>query len=177
MKNNKKLSLARQAAFPPPCARQAEGRWQRDPSRSLGFVWAPGLEKLPKKGQHAVQNSAKMKPNTCQNGPQMGPRRWPGGPKSGEKTASQQKGREHATDPPFLAEKVANMARTWAPRWSQNRTKIDTKINQKNHASWDRFLEGFWKIFGRKMDACWHQTRIENRALRKYEKSHLELAR
>ena len=158
------LSLAWQAAFPPPRVRQAEGRRQRDPSRSLGFVWAPGLEKLPKKGQDVLQNCAKMKPNTCQNGPQMGPRRWPGGPKSGEKTASKQKGREHTTDPPFLAEKVANMAPTWAPRWSQNRTKIDTKIKQTNHASLDRFLEGFWWIWGGKMEPSWHQNRIKNRS-------------
>ena len=100
----------------------------KEPIKKFGFVWAPGLEKLPKKGQYVLQTCAKMKPKTCQDGPQMGPRRWPGGTKSGGKTPSKQKGREHATDPPFLAEKVANVAPTWAPRWSPNRTKIDAEI-------------------------------------------------
>ena len=118
-----------------------------------------------------AQERPRCYPKLCQNGAenlpkwtQMGPRRWPGGPTSGEKTPSKQKGREHATDPPFLAEKVANMAPTWAPRWSQNRTKFDTKINQKINASWDRFLEGFWWIWGGKMEPSWHQNRIKNRS-------------
>ena len=117
-----------------------------------------------------------MKPKTCQNGPQMGPRRWPGGPKSGEKTPSKQKGREHATDPPFLAEKVANMAPTWAPRWSQNRTKIDTKIIQKVNASWGQFLEEFWKILEGKMEPSCHQKRTQKTMLPLKPKSQLNVS-
>ena len=39
--------------------------------------------------------------------------------------------------------------------------KIDAKIDRKIDASWDRFLEGFWWIFGGKMEACWHQNRAK----------------
>ena len=56
-----------------------------------------------------------------------------------------------------------------------SRLKIDVKIDQKIDAFQDRFLERFWWILGRKMEACWHQNRIEHRALRKCAKSHLEL--
>ena len=38
---------------------------------------------------------------------------------------------------------VANMVPTWLPKWSQNREKIDPKINHFFDASWDRFLIGF----------------------------------
>ena len=38
------------------------------------------------------------------------------------------------------------------------RLKIDAKIDRKSDASWNRFLEGFWWIFGGKMEACWHQN-------------------
>ena len=40
-----------------------------------------------------------------------------------------------------------------------SRLKIDVKIDQKSDASWDRFLGGFWWIFGGKIKACWHQNR------------------
>ena len=29
-------------------------------------------------------------------------------------------------------------------------------------ASWDRFLGGFWRILGAKMEPCWHQNRTQN---------------
>ena len=57
--------------------------------------------------------------------------------------------------------KVANMAPSWLPKRSQNRRKIDGKIDRKCNASWNRFLEGFWWIFGGKMEACWHQNRTK----------------
>ena len=37
--------------------------------------------------------------------------------------------------------------------------KIDAKIDQKFDASWDRFSEGFWWIWGGKMEPSWHQKR------------------
>ena len=50
--------------------------------------------------------------------------------------------------------------RRLGPPWGVlNRRKIDAKIGRKNDASWIRFLDGFWWIFGRKMEACWHQNR------------------
>ena len=50
--------------------------------------------------------------------------------------------------------------RRLGPSWGVlNRKKIDAKIDRKNDASWNRFLEGFWWIFGGKMEACWHQNR------------------
>ena len=59
----------------------------------------------------------------------------------------------------ILSEKVANMAPSWPPQSKQNRRKNEAKIDRKNDASWNRFLEGFWWIFGGKMEACWHQNR------------------
>ena len=58
-----------------------------------------------------------------------------------------------------LSEKVANMAPSWPPKSKQNRRKIDAKTDRKIDASWERVLEGFWWIFGRKTEACWHQNR------------------
>ena len=37
---------------------------------------------------------------------------------------------------------VANMAPTWPPKRSPNRSKIEAKINQFLNASWDRIFEG-----------------------------------
>ena len=53
------------------------------------------------------------------------------------------------------------MAPSWPPKSKQNRRKIDAKIDRKIDASWNRFLEGFWWIFGGKMEACWHQNRAK----------------
>ena len=50
--------------------------------------------------------------------------------------------------------------RRLGPSWGVlNRRKIDAKIDRKNDASWNRFLDGCWWIFRRKMEACWHQNR------------------
>ena len=51
------------------------------------------------------------------------------------------------------------MAPSWVPSWSQNGEKIDAKIDQKFDASWDRFLEGFGRFLGAKMEPCWHPNR------------------
>ena len=44
---------------------------------------------------------------------------------------------------PFGAEKVANIALTWAPKWSQDCQKIDAKMHHFFDVSWNRFLGGF----------------------------------
>ena len=72
---------------------------------------------------------------------------------------------------------VANMAPTWLPKRSQNRIKIEAKIDQNFDASWDRIFEGFWWILEAKWRHVGLQNRILNQALRKCGKSHLELAR
>ena len=72
---------------------------------------------------------------------------------------------------------VANMAPTWLPKRSQNRVKIEAKIDQNFDASWDRIFEGFWWILEAKWRHVGFQNRILNEALRKCGKSHLELAR
>ena len=59
----------------------------------------------------------------------------------------------------FQSQHGPNMAPSWVPRWSQNGEKIDAKIDQKIDAFQDRFLKRFWRIFGRKMEASWHQNR------------------
>ncbi len=48
--------------------------------------------------------------------------------------------------PPPGAEKVANMAPTWVPKWSQDGQKIDAQMHHFFDASWNRFLGGFWWI-------------------------------
>ena len=64
---------------------------------------------------------------------------------------------------------VGNMGPTWFPKRSPNRSKIEAKVNQFLNASWDRIFEGFWWIFGWKMEPSWHQNGILNR-------SYLEIA-
>ena len=54
--------------------------------------------------------------------------------------------------PPPGAEKVANMAPTWVPKWSQDGQKIDAKMHHFFDASWNRFLGGFWWILATKIE-------------------------
>jgi len=49
------------------------------------------------------------------------------------------------------APKTAQDGPSWLQKWSQNRRKIDGKIDRKCDASWNWFLEGFCWIFGGKM--------------------------
>ena len=44
--------------------------------------------------------------------------------------------------------KVANMAPTWLPKWSHDGQKFDPKLDHFFDASWGRFLDEFWTIFG-----------------------------
>ena len=62
------------------------------------------------------------------------------------------------------SKKVANMAPTWSPKRSQNREKIEAKIDQNFDGSWGRIFEGFWWICESKMEPSWHQSRIPNRS-------------
>ena len=92
-------------------------------------------QRAPRGGQDAPKTEKEDRPNI--NHPRLVPRRR------------------------VLSEKVANMVPSWPPKSKQNRRKNDAKIDRKNDASWNRFLEGFWWIFGRKMEACWHQNRAK----------------
>ena len=58
--------------------------------------------------------------------------------------------------------KVANMAPTWSPKRSQNREKIEAKIDQNFDGSWGRIFEGFWWIWEGKMEPSWHRNRAQN---------------
>ena len=60
------------------------------------------------------------------------------------------------------SKKVANMAPTWSPKRSQNREKIEAKIDQNFDGSWGRIFEGFWWIWEGKMEPSWHQNRTKN---------------
>ena len=62
-----------------------------------------------------------------------------------------------------LAEKVANMAPSWAPKSIKNRSKIYAKIDRFFDASWDRFMDEFWLIFASKMEGSWYQKHFKNR--------------
>ena len=110
----------------------------------------------------------KMGPRNLQNGGPNLPNRAQIAPRGGHDAQKNEK--EHTLNKkrgalgngcPHFEEKVANMAPSWPPKSSQNRRKIDAKIDRKIDASWDRFLEGFWWIFGGKMEACWHQNRAK----------------
>ena len=75
---------------------------------------------------------------------------------------------------PSWAEKVANMAASWLPKRSQDGPKIHQNFDHFLDASWDRFLNEFWSIFGSKMEASWHQNRSKidvNFERRFFEKS------
>ena len=50
---------------------------------------------------------------------------------------------------------VANMVPTWLPKRSQNRVKIEGKIDQNVDASWDRIFERFWSILGAQVEPSW----------------------
>ena len=57
------------------------------------------------------------------------------------------------------SKKVANMAPTWLPKWSQDDPKIHQNLDHFLDASWDRFFYDFWSIFSSKMEASWDQNR------------------
>ena len=118
-------------------------------------VGAKNLEILKKMGTKKLQNGG---PNPPKSSPE-GAKRGPGRPENRKKRQTQQKTPVPQLVPPILGEKVANMDPSWPSKSQQNRRKIDAKIDRKNDASWNRFLEGFWWIFGGKMEACWHQNR------------------
>ena len=59
--------------------------------------------------------------------------------------------------------KVANMAPTWLPKWSQDGDKIRSKTRSFFDASWSRFLDDCLPMFGPKMEPTWHQNGIQNR--------------
>ena len=52
------------------------------------------------------------------------------------------------------------MAPSKPPTTSKSRLKIDVEIFQKFDASWDRFLRGFGRIVGSKMEPYWHSRCI-----------------
>ena len=60
------------------------------------------------------------------------------------------------------SKKVANMAPTWSPKRSQNREKIEAKIDQNFDVSWGRIFERFWRIWEGKMEPSWHRNRAQN---------------
>ena len=79
------------------------------------------------------------------------------------------------------------LSASWPHLSGQHGSKLASQIGWKSlkNRCWKR--SKIWcilgSIFGRilvdfgKVEACWHQNRIENQALRKCAKSHLELAR
>ena len=99
-----------------------------------------------------------MEGQTFQNRAEIGPR----GRQDDQKIEKQHRPNKKGGGAPqpctTLGENVANMAATWVPRWSQNGEKIDANIDQKIDASWDRFLAGFGRILGAKMEPCWPQN-------------------
>ena len=62
----------------------------------------------------------------------------------------------------LASKKMANMAPTWSPKRSQNREKIEAKIDQNLDGSWGRIFEGFWWIWEGKMEPSWDQNRARN---------------
>ena len=103
-----------------------------------------------------------MEAQTLQNRAQIGPR----GVQDDQKIEKEHRpNKEEASTPQrtlIFSENVANMASTWVPRRSQNGEKIDAKIDQKFDASWDRFLRGFGRILGAKMEPCWQPKETQD---------------
>ena len=97
-------------------------------------------------------------PKSSQNGVQMGSGRG----KIRKNADGNKKTGGVAQGPPIFPDNVAQMAPTWPPKRSQNGSKIVAKIDQNFDGFRDRFLERFWWVFGAKMEASWHQNRIEN---------------
>ena len=85
-------------------------------------------------------------------GPKWGTPSVRGAKKSKENTNATKKRVALHNLPPLGAEKVANKAPTWAPKWSQDGPKIDAKMHHFFDASWNRFLGGFWWILGIKIE-------------------------
>ena len=77
---------------------------------------------------------------------------------------------------PSWAVLVANMAPSWLPKRSQNREKIEAKINLDVHASWGRFFGAFLVDCGRqngtKMVPKTHQKSISTSEGRFCKKPH-----
>ena len=57
----------------------------------------------------------------------------------------------------------ANIAPSWRPKSKENRQKIHAEIDRRIDAFQVPVLMQFCWIFGRKMEASWHQNRIKNR--------------
>ena len=110
------------------------------------------MENFQNRAQSLVENrknrvqtcleNPKIEPQTFQNRAQKASKGSPEGAKSEKQYRPNKKKRADKSTfghPPFLSEKVANIAPTWPPRWCQD----GSKIYQKMDASWDRFLKGF----------------------------------
>jgi len=63
----------------------------------------------------------------------------------------------------FWRDLEAILAPKTDPKRSQNRPKIEAKINQFFDGFRDRFLEEFWWIFGAKTEPSWSQNGVKNR--------------
>ena len=76
----------------------------------------------------------------------------------------------------ILVEKVANIAPTWIPKWSQDGQKVNAKIDHFLMPLGNVFFEFRWFLCGI-TESSWHQNGIKDRFLRKHGKTHVELAR
>ena len=112
-------------------------------------VGAKILEIVKKMGTKNLQNGS---PNRPKSSPE-GAKRGPGRPKNRKKKLTHQK-----TPIPQLASPIfegksgqhgSKLASKMDPKSKKNRWKIDGKCD----ASWNRFLEGFYGIYKRKMEA------------------------
>ena len=63
----------------------------------------------------------------------------------------------------ILKEKVDNMAPSWLPKPTPNRSKIDANFDRNIDAFQDGVLKRFWWIRGGKMEACWHLKSMKKR--------------
>ena len=93
------------------------------------------LRKIQKYIQKQSKNYQQWVPKTIQNGPKMDLL----GPLGGLLVLG---GILEAVLGRLGGVLVANMAPTWPPKRSPNRSKIEAKINQFLNASWDRIFEG-----------------------------------
>ena len=127
----------------------AENRANIDPT------WLQNGVKMTNKSIQKLPNSIPNVAEGRENGAQMEPRRGQQTEKIKEKRQRIKKQGWTSQRRPSWAEKVANMAPTWSPKWSQDGQKIDAKIHHflmPPGMNFEMDFHGFWVQKSRQVD-------------------------
>ena len=105
-----------------------------------------------------VEKIMKISPKLCQDGTKIDPKWDQDGAENEKKEGSQHKTEKLPERRPIFTEKVAKLAPSWLPKRSPNGKKTCQKINAFFDACLKPSWEGFWSIFGSKMEPSWEQS-------------------